>query len=93
MARVRRSAVGIVLVVGPFNYPFNETYAALIPALLMGNIVIMKIPSIGGLAHMLTMQAYAEHLPEGVLQFVTGSGRKLLPQVPLPSCIYAHGMD
>ena len=37
---------------GPYNYPLNETYATLIPALLMGNIVIMKIPTIGGLAHM-----------------------------------------
>jgi glyceraldehyde-3-phosphate dehydrogenase (NADP+) len=70
--------VGIVLCVGPFNYPLNETYATLIPALLMGNVVIMKVPSIGGLAHMLTMQAYSDHLPAGTLQFVTGSGRTLL---------------
>jgi glyceraldehyde-3-phosphate dehydrogenase (NADP+) len=65
IARVKRAAIGIMLCLGPFNYPFNETYATLIPALLMGNVVIMKIPNIGGLAHMLTIEAYARHLPPG----------------------------
>ena len=54
---------------------FNETYTTLIPALLMGNIVIMKIPSVGGLAHVLTMEAYAAALPPGVVNFVSGSGK------------------
>lgn len=75
LARVRRVAIGIMLCLGPFNYPFNETYATLIPALLVGNVVVMKVPSIGGLAHMLTAEAFARHLPPGVLNFVTGSGR------------------
>ena len=65
-ARVRRVAVGIMLALGPFNYPFNETYATLIPALLAGNVVIMKVPTIGGMAHMLTMEAFAKSLPPGM---------------------------
>ena len=32
---------------GPFNYPFNETYTTLIPAILMGNSVVMKLPNVG----------------------------------------------
>jgi len=47
MAFVRRAAVGIVLCLGPMNYPLNETYATLIPALLMGNVVLMKVPTVG----------------------------------------------
>ena len=65
-ARVRRLAIGIMLALGPFNYPFNETYATLIPALLAGNVIIMKVPTIGGMAHMLTMEAFAKALPAGV---------------------------
>jgi acyl-CoA reductase-like NAD-dependent aldehyde dehydrogenase len=53
-AFVRRAAVGIIMCLGPMNYPLNETYATLIPALLMGNVAIMKVPTIGGLAHLLT---------------------------------------
>lgn len=53
-AFVRRAAIGIIMALGPMNYPLNETYATLIPALLMGNVAIMKIPTVGGLAHLLT---------------------------------------
>jgi len=74
-AKVRRAAIGVMLAMGPFNYPFNETYTTLIPALLMGNTVVMKIPKVGGLAHVLTMDAYASTLPKGVMNFVSGNGR------------------
>lgn len=78
LAKVRRGPRGIVLNLGPFNYPFNETYAMLVPALLMGNVVIMKLPSTGGLAHVLTMEVYAKHLPPGAINFLSGSGRELV---------------
>jgi glyceraldehyde-3-phosphate dehydrogenase (NADP+) len=78
-AFLRRAALGIVLCLGPFNYPLNETYAALIPALLMGNICILKIPTTGGLVHLLTLQAFQKALPPGTIHFIAGSGRTTLP--------------
>mmetsp|Transcript_28923 Transcript_28923/g.59135 ORF Transcript_28923/g.59135 Transcript_28923/m.59135 type:complete len:565 (-) Transcript_28923:208-1902(-) len=74
-AKVRRGPVGVNLMLAPFNYPLNEMYAMLIPALLMGNVVVMKLPNIGGLAHLLTAPAFAKALPPGVVNFLTGSGR------------------
>lgn len=44
----------------------------------MGNVVVMKIPKVGGLAHILTMEAFARNLPPGVVNFITGSGRETL---------------
>eukprot|EP00968_Pinguiococcus_pyrenoidosus_P009077 scaffold699_cov231-Pinguiococcus_pyrenoidosus.AAC.15 len=76
--RVRRSPVGVMLALAPFNYPFNEAYATFIPALLMGNTAVMKLPAIGGLAHILTMEAFSENMPPGVVNFVSGSGRKTM---------------
>jgi len=76
---VRRAAIGIILCLGPFNYPLNETYATLIPALLMGNVVLMKIPTVGGLAHLLTMEAFAKTLPPGTINFISGPGRETMP--------------
>jgi len=61
------------------NYPLNETYATLIPALLMGNVVLMKIPTIGGLVHLLTMEAFQKALPPGAMNFVSGRGRDTMP--------------
>jgi glyceraldehyde-3-phosphate dehydrogenase (NADP+) len=76
---IRRNAFGIVLALGPYNYPLNETYATIIPALLMGNIVILKIPQVGGLAHLLTFDAFSKTLPKNTVHFISGSGRKTLP--------------
>ena len=47
LAQVRRNPIGVMLNLGPFNYPFNETYTTLIPAILMGNTVVMKLPNVG----------------------------------------------
>ena len=52
--RVRRGPIGVMLALAPFNYPLNEMYAMLIPALLMGNTAVLKLPAIGGLAHVLS---------------------------------------
>lgn len=79
-AVVRRAAIGIILALGPYNYPLNETYATIIPALLMGNIVILKIPTVGGLVHFLTMEAF-KVLPEGTVNFISGGGRATMPPV------------
>jgi glyceraldehyde-3-phosphate dehydrogenase (NADP+) len=78
-AWVRRAAIGIILCLGPYNYPLNETYATLIPALLMGNIVILKIPTVGGLVHLLTIEAFEKALPRGAIHFIAGSGRATMP--------------
>ena len=78
LARVRRTAIGVVAVLGPSNYPLNETYCTLIPALLSGNVVVLKVPTLGGLVHFLTMESFVQHLPSGVMNFVSGSGRSTM---------------
>ncbi len=75
----RRNGFGIILCLGPYNYPLNETYATMIPALLMGNILILKIPQVGGLSHLLSFEAFAKALPPNTIHFISGSGRKTLP--------------
>lgn len=76
--RVRRGPVGVTMMLAPFNYPLNEMYAMMIPALLMGNVIVLKLPAVGGLAHILTADALAAALPPGVVNFVMGSGRKTM---------------
>jgi glyceraldehyde-3-phosphate dehydrogenase (NADP+) len=78
-ALTKRTAVGVILMLAPYNYPINECYATLLPALLTGNICIVKIPAIGGLAHLLTLEVFAKALPPGTVNFISGSGRKVLP--------------
>mmetsp|Transcript_6755 Transcript_6755/g.12776 ORF Transcript_6755/g.12776 Transcript_6755/m.12776 type:complete len:510 (+) Transcript_6755:48-1577(+) len=74
--KLRRTPLGVTLLMGPANYPFNETYCMLIPALLMGNTVVMKLPNVGGLIHQYTVELFADMFPPGVVNFVTGRARE-----------------
>ena len=74
LAQIRRSPLGVVLCLGPFNYPLNETFTTLIPALLMGNTVVFKPPKHGVLIHSEILEAFAESFPPGVVNTVFGEG-------------------
>ncbi|KAJ8600606.1 hypothetical protein CTAYLR_010042 [Chrysophaeum taylorii] len=76
--KVRRGPIGVCVMVAAFNYPLNEMYAMMLPALVMGNAIVLKLPTIGGLSHVLTADALAAAFPKGVVNFVTGSGRSTL---------------
>lgn len=79
IAQVRRAPLGVVLCMGPFNYPLNETFTLLIPALLMGNTVIFKVPRLGALLHYPMMQAFAETMPPGTVNYLFGKGSITIP--------------
>ena len=81
VTQIRRAPLGVVLCLGPFNYPFNETYTTLIPALIMGNTVVMKLPRVGVLCHMPTLKIFQEVFPPGVINIVSGSGREVMPPI------------
>ncbi len=74
VAQIRRSPLGVVLCMGPYNYPLNETFTTLIPALIMGNTVIFKPPKHGVLLHAPLLEAFAESFPPGVVNTVYGDG-------------------
>ena len=64
---------------GPFNYPLNETYTMLIPALIMGNVVMFKPPRQGILLHNIFQEAYKKCFPKGVINFLYGRGSTVVP--------------
>ncbi|MDB4960026.1 MAG: Aldehyde Dehydrogenase [Myxococcales bacterium] len=72
---LRYQALGVVGVIGPFNYPLHLCHAHVVPALLAGNTVVIKPSDITPLCG----QRYAEAalaagLPPGVLNVVVGGG-------------------
>jgi len=72
LAQVRRSPLGVVLCMGPFNFPLNETMATLIPALLMGNTAVVKLPRIGRLLFFPLMDCLHAAFPRGVVNMICG---------------------
>jgi glyceraldehyde-3-phosphate dehydrogenase (NADP+) len=75
IGQIRRAPLGVALCMGPFNYPLNETFTTLIPALLMGNTVIFKPPKHGVLLHRPLLEAFQRSFPPGVINTVYGDGR------------------
>ncbi|MEN6318380.1 MAG: NADP-dependent glyceraldehyde-3-phosphate dehydrogenase [Syntrophaceae bacterium] len=81
IGQIRRAPLGVVLCMGPFNYPLNETFATLIPALIMGNTVIFKPPKLGVLLHKPLLKAFRDSFPKGVINTVYGHGQKIIGPV------------
>jgi len=78
-AKLKRSPLGVVLCMGPFNFPLNETLATLIPALLMGNTALVKLPRIGRLLFFPLMDCFRKAFPRGVVNILSGGIETVSP--------------
>lgn len=76
-AQVRRGPLGVVLCLGPYNYPLNETFCLLIPALIMGNTTVFKPAKYGVILITPLLEAFAEAFPKGVVNILFGRGREV----------------
>ena len=76
-AHVRRGPIGVVLCLGPYNYPLKETFALLIPALIMGNTTVFKPAKLGVLLLSPLLEAFQNSFPKGVVNVLYGRGRTL----------------
>jgi len=81
IAQIRRSPLGLVLCMGPYNYPMNETFCTLIPALIMGNVVLFKPPRFGVLLYYPMLEAFRSAFPPGVINIVYGKGEVVVPHI------------
>jgi acyl-CoA reductase-like NAD-dependent aldehyde dehydrogenase len=81
VAQVRRSPLGVVLCMGPFNYPLNETFTTLIPAIIMGNTLLFKPPKHGTLLHYPLLEAFRDCFPKGVVNTIYGRGNAIVPDL------------
>ncbi|MEI6462797.1 MAG: aldehyde dehydrogenase family protein [bacterium] len=69
--------VGVVLCISPFNYPINLSVSKIAPALIGGNTVVFKPSSQGALSGYILAEIFNKYLPQGVINFVTGSGSEI----------------
>lgn len=76
-AHIRRGPLGVVLCLGPYNYPLNETFALLIPALIMGNTAVFKPAKHGVLLLSPLLEAFQKSFPDGVINVIYGRGREV----------------
>jgi acyl-CoA reductase-like NAD-dependent aldehyde dehydrogenase len=85
--RLRYRPLGLIGVIGPWNYPLVNSFGDCIPALAAGNSVILKPSELTPLTSLLVADGLQEcGLPEHVFQVATGTGdagRALVDEVDM----------
>jgi acyl-CoA reductase-like NAD-dependent aldehyde dehydrogenase len=82
---IRREPLGVVLVVAPWNYPWLTSVNAIVPALLAGNSVILKMAQQTPLVAERYAEAFnAAGLPEGVFQYLHMNHRQVSRMIADP---------
>jgi alpha-ketoglutaric semialdehyde dehydrogenase len=93
----RRTPVGVVGVITPWNFPVAIPIWKIAPALVYGNTVVFKPATEAAVTAAKVVECFAEAgLPEGVLNFITGSGSVIgqsLIDYPLVNAITFTGSE
>lgn len=79
IGQIRRAPLGVVLCMGPYNFPLYETFTNLIPALIMGNTLVLKPPRFGILLFQPLLELFRDSFPAGVINTVYGEGNEIVP--------------
>jgi acyl-CoA reductase-like NAD-dependent aldehyde dehydrogenase len=73
---VRYAPLGVVGVIGPWNYPLTNSFGDCIPALAAGNAAVLKPAQLTPLTSLLMAEMLREcGMPEDVFAVATGDGR------------------
>ena len=83
-ARVVPEPLGCVLVIGPWNYPFQLTLRPLISALAAGNTAVLKPSEHAGAVADLIARLIPLHFEADVVQVVQGDGAVAAALVAMP---------
>jgi acyl-CoA reductase-like NAD-dependent aldehyde dehydrogenase len=71
---IRYSPIGVIGVIGPWNYPLVNVFLDAVPALMAGNSVALKPSEVTPLTALLIAEMMdASGIPKGVLQVATGA--------------------
>jgi betaine-aldehyde dehydrogenase len=71
---IRREPIGVVGQITPWNYPLMMAVWKIGPALATGNTIVLKPAETTPASTLRLAELASEHLPEGVLNVITGHG-------------------
>jgi acyl-CoA reductase-like NAD-dependent aldehyde dehydrogenase len=71
---VRPRPLGVCAGIVPWNWPVVLSATKIGPALLAGNVLVLKMPDFSPLATLEALATVGDHFPPGVLNVVAGSG-------------------
>jgi acyl-CoA reductase-like NAD-dependent aldehyde dehydrogenase len=89
---IRYAPIGVVGVIGPWNYPIANSFGDCIPALAAGNSVLLKPSEVTPLSSLLMAEMMREcGLPDDVFQVATGDGSTGAALIEHVDCVMFTG--
>ncbi len=80
-SRVLSEPLGVVLVIGPWNYPFQLLINPLVGAIAAGNCVVLKSSEYAPATSTVMKSMIESIFPPGYILFVEGDGATVVPQL------------
>ena len=74
-----REPLGVVCIIGPWNYPFQLLFTPLIGAIAGGNCVVLKPSEFAPATDKLMQQIINSLFPDNYILYVQGEGAQVLP--------------
>jgi aldehyde dehydrogenase (NAD+) len=78
-SRILREPLGVVLIIGPWNYPFHLLINPLIGAIAAGNCVVLKPSEFAPATEVVMQQIIEETFPPEYILYVMGEGQQVIP--------------
>ena len=72
---------GLVLIYGPFNYPFQLLFGPLISAISAGNVIVLKPSELAAHTEKVTQKIIISAFPKDYCEVITGPGEIVGPQL------------
>jgi len=78
---VLHEPLGVVLIIGPWNYPLQLLFTPLVGAIAAGNCAVLKSSEFAPATSHIMKQIIKEAFPEEYVLFVEGDGREVISQM------------
>lgn len=78
---IRREPLGVVLIVAPWNYPFQLSFTPLIGALAAGNCAVLKPSEFAPATSEVIGRIIKKTFPPEYVMFVEGEGASVIPEL------------
>lgn len=81
VSKIIKEPLGVVLIIAPWNYPFQLLIDPMVGAIAAGNCVVLKPSEFAPATEAVTKKIIQETFPEEYIVCITGEGQKVIPEL------------
>ena len=80
-SKILREPLGVTLIIGPWNYPFQLLFTPLLGAIAAGNCVVLKPSEFAPATAAVMQKIIEENFPEEYVCYMPGDGATVIPEM------------